>query len=327
MAIIGTPITAPTAADILSPAALSVHTATPSAAYTEALWLKKRTTRVKQGASAYLRAVLLDSAGHAIDLTDYGIGVTASASTSSSSSSSEACVTAVAGDTAGTGNVLCRFREAVQLDPTEIVSGAVEVTDAANGVVKATIHSDVLKYAGVYLAEFGIVDASENLLHSNEFYVITESSSWTTVSYQGPPTIDDIRISLRDSDPFENELLDTNAYDLTDIAQALVRSVMFWNECPPHLDTHRYTTITFPFRDIWMLGVQLHLFEAAEEHYRRNKLKFSAGGTSTDDKNRDREYKVAWQERYERFKQLVQQRKVMFNIEGCWGSFGSGYPH
>jgi hypothetical protein len=73
------------------------------------------------------------------------------------------------------------------------------------------------------------------------------------------------------------------------------------------------------------VGTQLYLFQMAEEHYRRNHFKQSAGGTTTDDKNRHREYNTAWKERFGQFRQLVMHNKVRINAGQAYGGFGSSY--
>jgi len=95
---------------------------------------------------------------------------------------------------------------------------------------------------------------------------------------------------------------------------------------PPTIARARFSTKNFPFREIWLEGIQLFLFELMEEYYRRNFFKVSAGGTVTDDMNKHREYGAAWKERFARFKELVMHQKAQINLTGGYSTLSAGYP-
>ena len=135
---------------------------------------------------------------------------------------------------------------------------------------------------------------------------------------------------MRDSDFIENELIENYDYDIAEISYAVTRAVQFWNEVPPPIQI--FSTENFPFRHIWLEGVQLFLFEMIEEHYRRNYFPHSLGGTTIDDKNKFRLYREAWADRFNRFRYDIMRQKVRMNAEtgsgtsaGFFNSFTFNY--
>ena len=161
---------------------------------------------------------------------------------------------------------------------------------------------------------------------TNDFYLCVQNSAWGNSGGQGPPAIDDIRLSLRDSDPIENELINNYDFDLAEICQAIVRPVLEWNETPPPMLRYMFNSCTFPFRGLWLTGIHLYLFQIAEEHYRRNHLPYSAGGLNVDDKNRHPLYNQAWKERSQEWKKGIMAQKITLNVNQGWVSIGSQYP-
>ena len=272
----------------------------------EDLLRRKRAVAVRQNTKAYIQMQMLDPAGIAVPLEPYGIAASGSSLSTSA-------------------HVEVRFREATLMG-REVYSATAEVLDATTGLILVTIPDEVIAAAGIYLAEAGVVDADDALIFSNELYVYNEGGAWRTdLSRNGPPTIDDFRLSLRDSDPLENELIGELDYGLVEIAYAAVRTVTFWNESQPPVRAANSNTISFPFRDLWVTGGHCFLFELAAEHYRRNFLAHSSGGVATDDRNRWQQYEMAFKGRYDRFKETVLQNKVQINYANGWGGIGSGY--
>ncbi len=220
-----------------------------------------------------------------------------------------------------------KFREALkQTRPVSGDSDAIEITDGANGAFTIPVPTTIADKAGIYTVEYGILDATNRLLQVDNCYLFINNSAWGSTTTLGPPTKDEIRMSMRDSDPVENELLGNLDFDLAEHCLACVQAVQFWNEQPPVLYYHIYDTRSFPFKGIWLLGIQSYLYRYAEEHYRRNQLPYSAGGTGVDDKNKLQQYLQAAERRYSEFVQAVVRQKVRLNLEGGSASLLSGYP-
>jgi hypothetical protein len=269
---------------------LAVRTPEVAMAYDEELAMRKRAIALRQNALATIQFTILDANGNPVDVSDYDIEV--------------------------------RFREASLVDRT-IYTATGTLVPPDMGLIEVTVPETVRETAGIFFAEAGVINGDGDLLMSNELYLYNEHSAWGDVSRKGPPQISDFRLSLRDSDPYENELIEHFDYGLVEICMAAVRAVVCWNEQPPAIGGLTFSTITMPYRDIWLTGGHLFLFEMAEEHYRRNFLAYNAGGMTTDDKNRHRDYAAAWQNRYQRYRELIMHKKAQANYARCYGGLGS----
>jgi hypothetical protein len=307
MSVIATPIGSPSAADITSESNVGIVIAPFSQSYDDVLKLRVRAARLRQGVAASVQINLLNPAGQTLDLTDYGL---VSGSSSSSSSSSETAESPTA------SGLAAKIREASELSYST-TDADVTIVTAESGIVRITIPATIYNNPAVYWLEVAILNADGTPFYIYPCYLYIERSSWAADGkVSGPPLIDAIRLSLRDSDMYENLLIEHNDFDIAEIAAATVRTVQFWNEQPPPVSRILFSTKTMPFQDIWLEGIQLFLFQMAEEHYRRNKLPYQAGGLTTDDKNRDKEYKNAWQERYQTFRGRVINKKAVINLAG-----------
>jgi hypothetical protein len=140
----------------------------------------------------------------------------------------------------------------------------------------------------------------------------------------GPPTVEEIRLSLRDNSPADNTLLDDFEFDAAEIAQAVVRPLQYWNEIPPPLRPAQ-TTKTFPFREMWLLGIQANLFSIAANNYRRNDLQYTAGGVAVADKAKEQVYAAAGGRLMQEFQGMLRAKKIEINISMFSGSIGSSY--
>ena len=298
--------------------------------YGEPVRRKRRAVATMEGQAAEIRVTIVDDQGNTVALIPDDSGVVGSSAAAGGGSSAATANWVVATPNLYDISVKVRFREATLIEST-IYEGSGVVWDADAGEVSAIIDPDMLAEAGIYLTEFGVFDSDDDLIYSNEIFLYNRKSAWgTNNTKQGPPSIDDIRLSLRDNDPVDNLLLDYYDFDLAEICHAAVRTVQFWNDQTPQLAIATFTTKTFPFRDIWLEGIQLFLFMIAEEHYRRNRLAHAAGGTQIDDKNKLQEYRAAWQDRMGMFKQRIIEQKAAINATQCYSGLGAwfgGYGH
>lgn len=224
-----------------------------------------------------------------------------------------------------------RFMEAVGLEGCAVDGTSQQVVDAVNGIISCVVPSQVTGNSGVYICEAGVFDSNNNFLFSNTFYVLVDrglfttnmTSSPNTSGVVGAPSLNEIRINLRDN-PEINRMIDEFEFDVADICDAIVRTINHFNSAPPPLRL-QFNTTTFPWRYPWMDGIAAHLYECAAGFYRRNMLKHQTGGLTVDDINREREYLQAWQTRFERWTKWVQMKKVQLNMEEGFMTFGSPY--
>jgi hypothetical protein len=281
-------------------------------AYDEELLQKRRAVRIRQTQLANLQLHFRDENGKPCDLTDYDF--------TGSSTSSES----VAG---AEYRIQARFREATESDKyTYVVNGTME--DIETGLVQCQIpQTQVANVAGIWLAEFGILNDQDCLISVTDCYVYVEKSGWGTGTVLGPPQVQTIRQALADDDPIINELIDNKEFDLGDITYAVIRTVQDWNDTPPPIANAKFTTKNFPFRDIWLLGTKVYLIQRAAMHYTRNFYPYNAGGMTRDDKNKHREYNAAWQTLHQEYRQRLIHKKVEINAARGFTSHRSGYEY
>lgn len=209
-----------------------------------------------------------------------------------------------------------------------------EIVDAINGRVRAELSKGMTKYPGVYYGELALVDATAEannlpcVVFSNTFYVIISRSTFAdgTGGMSGPPSIAEIRLHLRDSAPGESFLLDNLMFDDAEIALAIARPVMYWNEIPPPLNDV-YNTQNFPFRYHWLEGICANLFMMVAEQYRKNQFSYSAAGMQIDDQNKAPAYEQAGQMRWQAYREWVRATKASINLESAYGEVTSTYKY
>jgi hypothetical protein len=224
--------------------------------------------------------------------------------------------------------VIARFREATGYDSNDkIHTLETEIIDAGNGVVRITLPEVLVNVPGLYKAIWGVFNDGK-MYYSMEGYLIVENGlfGFTTVNevMHGPPSLREIRLTIRDNAPSENTLLRDVEFSDVEIGEAILRPVRQWEEMLPPLCTH-FTTKTFPFKDNWITGTQAYLYDMAEAWYRRNYLKTTAGGIQIADRDKEKEYLRAAQIKLKEFKDWALLRKTEINAQSFMGEIGSTY--
>jgi hypothetical protein len=230
--------------------------------------------------------------------------------------------------------VALRLKEQLSVGSTlPVQSIAATVVDAAVGKVTVNVPGNMVDVPGVYYGEMCLISTEAEtagtpcVIFSNTFYVIINRSTYETPGKMGgPPSIAEIRLHLRDSSPAESYLLEQLMFDDAEIAMAIGRPVMYWNEIPPPLDTY-FTTQNFPYRYHWLEGICANLFMMVAEQFRRNQLSYSAAGVNVDDQNKEASYERAAQARWQAYKDWVRATKASINLEGCYGEVTSTYKY
>lgn len=230
-------------------------------------------------------------------------------------------------------DVAFRMREYITNGNTRAVFEIpAEIVDRATGKISVALTDEMTKLPGIYYADFCLIqnppDLPREVLLVNTLYLIINRSTLNESAQvnEGPPSIAEIRLHLRDSSPAESFLLDNLMFDDAEIALAIARPIQYWNEVPPPLSPV-YTTQSFPFRYHWLEGICANLFFMVAEQYRRNQLPYSAGGVSVDDQNKEASYERAGQARWQAYREWVRATKAAINLEGCWGSVTSNYKY
>lgn len=196
-----------------------------------------------------------------------------------------------------------------------IFDGNVKILNSNNGLLEINLIDTKMDGPGVYLISVALLDKQNNddVLLDNEIFLYLERNIRDSELSPQFPTVDEVRLSIRDSDPAENELLNWYDFSLSDICHAALRTVHQINAIPP--PTALVYTISREIEtDFWLDGITMFLFDMAAEHYRRNRLIYSAGGVNLDDKAKEENYIRAWRFKMELWTKKVQTRKVYWNL-------------
>lgn len=229
--------------------------------------------------------------------------------------------------------IVLRLKEQLNLGnakpPLEVEAA---VVDASEGRVRAELTKGMTDLPGVYYGEMALVSTQAEaasqpcVVFSNTFSVIINRGTFTPQGQEGgPPSIAEVRLHLRDSAPGESYLLDNLMFDDAEIALAITRPVMYWNETPPPIET--YSTQNFPFRYHWLEGICANLFLMVAEQYRRNDFQYAAAGLQINDQNKSQAYEQAGQARWQAYREWVRTTKASINLESCWGEVTSTYKY
>lgn len=201
------------------------------------------------------------------------------------------------------------------------------------GLLRVDLTPAVTALSGVYRVAFGVVDSGGRLLAVREAYLGVERSGFSGLARrQGPPTVADVRLSIRDQDPRENINLDAVEFSDAQVLLALARPVAAWNETTPVIRP-RFSTQTFPQCDLWASAAAGYLFEAAAQGYRRDwGLVEQSGGISVRDKDKERLYAAEAQRRVGEYLAWVKLAKNQLNMKklyqyhpGRYGRLGGGW--
>jgi hypothetical protein len=279
---------------------------------------------VDQGAIPTLEHVMRDRVGRPIDLTKYVHSQVSVTSTSSISTGTP------------TGKIRVRIRdfigEGAQLgsDPNPIWELDVAYAfDAGKGVVRGVLEAGITEKAGIYEIYWAVCGSDNKPIHTDRGLLSVERGAFPVHDEvlrrdAGPPTLQEVRMRLMDSSSSENLLLDDIEFKDEQIMLAMAEPVRLWNESPPPLRPH-FTTRTFPFRGAWISGVLAQLHLMAANRYRRNRLAHSAGGTTVDDLNKEKEYMTEGQRLWQEYRDWMFAKKVEINMKQMVGSNVSAY--
>jgi len=286
---------------------------------------KVRAYNIPGRRAATLRHQLRDINGNPVDLTACLCeGVSSSASIASSASAAECEF-----------YVEFRLQEYIDRTNNPVCTYEATVVDATTGLVEVALTKNDTNLPGVYFGSFALVqrdpddDDNPDVVFSNSFYVhigrdlYTAVAAGTGASPGGPPSVAEIRLHLRDSDPAESFLLDNLKFDDAEIAQATYLPVEQWNETPPPIGC--YNTTNFPYRYHWLMAIAGHLFLVAAEHQRANNLTYASAGVSVNDMNKEPNYEQAAARRLQQWHDWMRRKKAEINLEGAYGAVGSQY--
>lgn len=273
---------------------------------------RRQALQFSQGITANVNWTVVDDQGNPIDLTAYG---------------TYPAVPGTGGDNSSIQvQVVDSFMGQPPTTVTVFSNPATPVT-AAQGTISFPLPGGVTTNPGIYLGQVNVYNTNNTLVIVNQFYVVVNRGlNGLTLPPNGPPSIAEIRLHLRDSDPGDNPLLDTVQFDLAEIVAAIEKPVYYWNESPPPIN-QQYTTANYPYRFYWLEGIAAQLYWMAAHWYRRNDMQMSSGGLQVDDLAKAQEYQAIGDQKWEAYTSWVQKVKVRINCEAAIQSQFSPYVY
>jgi hypothetical protein len=258
---------------------------------------KRRAVAIPGGGVVAVRIQLFDPTGNPVDITDCG---------------------------GQAGTVTVRMREIIAPASTDFTELPGEIDVPTEGIIFFTIPTTISNTPGVYLSEIGVFDGADNLMFTNQLFIWVNSGLFSTSTYNGPPTLDEIRLFIRDNAPEENLLLDDFEFDLAEICQAAANAVRYWNEASPDVGLY-FTTVTYCARHKWLQAIGAHMLIVAAHRFRRNHMPYQAGGVAVDDQNKFQLYDQAGTLLMQEYKEWVKLKKVAINCFAAISTSGSPY--
>ena len=268
-----------------------------------------------QGMAPVIEITLRDLEGRPINFESCGFENYSSSVSSSSSSALQ-------------GKVLLKAKEVFDTNSTiPVVDIEGVFVNAAAGFLRAKLPVTATDENGILQGNWGVMSASSELIHSSQFYIVVEKSQFSSSGSgngNGLPSINAVRLYLRDSSPEDNPLLNTLEFDLSELCEAMILCVQHWNTMQPRVRV-TFNTKNFPKPSVMLNGIMGELYLAAAKHYRRNQLNNTAGGLAIDDKNKSQEYETIGDRMLQDYLKWVKMTKIQINKEAWDGSFGSTY--
>jgi len=203
-----------------------------------------------------------------------------------------------------------------------------EEDDQHNGKLKIRLTKKLTRLPGIYTMVVKLYDSVDrrrrNLVQTNDAMLYITGN--IAQNMQGPPTLLEIRLQLRDSSPEENSLLDGFNFSDEEIAIATLRCIQYFNETDPNVGVY-YTTNNFPSRYYLTEGIIGQLFRIVAEYHRKNNLQYQSGGLSVDDRNKEQNYAQAGEQHWALFVDWVKRQKVKINMAAGYGVVNSYYAY
>lgn len=299
MVVIATPVTSPANDTMCSDQQLLSPRIT--ALYGVELPTKKRAITSVQGQVAAVECQFFNRDGNPVNLTSCGI---------------------VDGELE---LVVGKLRESINAC-NKVYDVDATVITADEGVIQFTLPTFVANNPGVYHLEVAVALEDDNIAFSNQFYLWVNRGLFGNPKYPnaGPPSIDEIRLFIRDNSPDENRLIDDFEFDLAEICYATELGVRYWNEAQPPIGVY-FDTTNYVVRHKWLMFIAGHLLVTAAHRFRRNHLPYQAGGLSIDDQNKFQMYDQSGMLLMQEYKEWVKNKKVQINCQMAITSSGSPY--
>jgi hypothetical protein len=197
------------------------------------------------------------------------------------------------------------------------------IVDSATGIVQLDLAPKEIHYAGVWNAAFLLLNADDEILVQYDIYLYIEKDLNSSHQTNNCITIPEVRYLLLDRCAGDNGLLDDFEFSDAEIIFAIRRPVDEWNETLPQIAGYQYTPATFPYRYHWLNATAAELLKMASRKLIRNKLDYSAGGISINDRSRGPIYAQLCEQMHTEWFQWMRHEKARINAENCYQTIKS----
>lgn len=197
-----------------------------------------------------------------------------------------------------------------------IITGV--ITDAANGAVRFEFTPTTTQKVGLMVASVGVF--WRGILRYQQMLYLEFMPNNFTLGVTSVLTVPEVRMDLMDMCPDANYLIDELEFTDAEIIHAMRKAVDMFNEAQPPIGG--YTYAAFPFRANWLKGSVAYLLQMIANRYRRNWLKYQAGGVTVGDQERFREYEATGKQLEVEYLEWVERKKVSINITMGYRSVG-----
>lgn len=196
------------------------------------------------------------------------------------------------------------------------------VINAELGEIEIEYDEEVTRRAGIFTAE-AQVWSDERMRKVFPLFFIVNPSLESDISLNQTLSIAEIRMTMRDTDPEGNYLIDALEFSQQEIALCIRRCIDYWNEAPPPVAYYKATN--FPWRYHLSLGVVAELYFMSMHGKMRNELPATAGGVSYQLDIKWKNYQVLATEMQKRWERWVRDKKYEINVMGTFQTLGGYY--
>lgn len=217
------------------------------------------------------------------------------------------------------------------LDGTNKTTISCTTVDATCGKFSFVLDPSILATPGIYTGRIFVredsADNASKIKFNKPCYLEKEATLTQLMEGCRPLTLAEVRLYMRDYVPLDgcDGLLDDVEFTDIEIVQCMLRTVDRWNEASPVMARHIYTVGSFPYRNILLEGTLSFLYDIASRSYERDRLPYSAGGMTIDDKNKSQSYIRFAESAKQTFEERLAEKKRSLNMMQFFGSTRLGY--
>lgn len=213
-----------------------------------------------------------------------------------------------------TFRVVCKETDA-QATPTFDVEGSPEEDDADGIRVTVDLSAVNLRYAGIFLLDV-VAELDGAPAYSTRYFLEIQPS--LTSTSQGPLTIAEVRMALRDTCAERNVLLGAVEFSDQEILAAIRLPISEFNATGMPITSYTVKSFPYAYRYFWLMAVCGQLLRLATVSYYRNDLDYNAGGVTFSQNAQKRYLEIATQMLNE-WKAWVRERKAAINLSQGFG--------